>query len=62
MKTFIAVLAVAATVASPAFAKTQKIATDGAVYYGSQKVGQDPDLNIRFDLRREAPFQKGGSD
>jgi hypothetical protein len=60
MKTFIAVLAVA--VASPAFAKVQKIAPDGAVYFGSEKVGQDPDLNIRFDLRREAPFRKGGSD
>jgi hypothetical protein len=58
MKTLVAVAALIAAVASPAFAQTARPA-GAAVISGNQYLGSDPDPNVRFDLRREAGTRNG---
>jgi hypothetical protein len=54
MKTLLSVVAVATIIASPAFAQKAPKVSPNAVVVDGQAVGQDPDPNIRFQLRREA--------
>jgi hypothetical protein len=54
MKTLLSVVAVATIIASPAFAQKAQKVSPNAVVVDGQAVGQDPDPNIRFQLRREA--------
>jgi hypothetical protein len=63
MKTLVAAAALAAVIASPAFAQTARYhrADSGqsasapwdAVIEDNQVVGQDPDANVRLELRRD---------
>jgi hypothetical protein len=54
MKTLLSAVAVATIIASPAFAQKAPKVSPNAVVVDGQAVGQDPDPNIRFQLRREA--------
>jgi hypothetical protein len=56
MKAFVLALSFLAAVASTASAQ----AVPNAVYFGHESAGSDPDAGIRFELRRDAPWQKGG--
>ena len=60
MKILIAVLALA--IASPAFAATAPRAApaDHMVIFNGKVIGQDPDPAVRFELRRDWGWQKGG--
>jgi hypothetical protein len=64
MKTAIACLLLAITVAPPAFARngSRNAAYDqgNAVYQGGEYLGSDPDPQVRFDLRRESGSRNGG--
>jgi hypothetical protein len=52
MKTLVAALALAALIAAPAFA--QRVPSPDAVIVGGKYIGQDPDPNVRLQLRRDA--------
>jgi hypothetical protein len=54
MRTIVAVAALIAAVASPAFAQTAPAAISGNLNLGS-----DPDANVRLDLMREAGSRNG---
>jgi len=53
----LATLIVASAIARPAAAYAP--GPWGDVYYGQKYVGSDPDPQVRFDLRREAPAYLG---
>lgn len=54
MKTLIAAFALAtALVAAPAFVQTAAAGPD-QVFMGGKNIGQDPDANVRLQLRRDA--------
>jgi hypothetical protein len=53
MQTFVTARALATAIAAPAFAQKAKPAPSTAVVVDGQVVGQDPDANIRFELRKE---------
>ena len=52
MKTLIAALALATLVAAPAFTPAA-LAGPNDVYVGDQRIGADPDPNVRFQLLRD---------
>jgi hypothetical protein len=52
MKTIIAALALATLVAAPTF--TQPAIAADEVIVGGKYIGQDPDANVRLQLRRDA--------
>ena len=52
MKTLITALALATLIAAPAFAQAPP--TSDIVIVGGKLIGQDPDANVRFQLRRDA--------
>jgi hypothetical protein len=52
MKTLIAALALATLFAVPAF--TQAALAQNEVIVGGKHIGQDPDANVRLQLRRDA--------
>jgi hypothetical protein len=60
MKTLVAVAALVATIASPAFAQTSRQPNGTSVYSGDQYLGADPDANIRSELLREQNWRNGG--
>ena len=53
MKILVTALALATVIAAPAFAQKAKTAPTTAVTVDDKVVGQDPDANIRFELRKE---------
>jgi hypothetical protein len=62
MKSLFAAAAVATLVASPAFAQSELHeravqgrdgATSHDVYFGTKRLGRDPDPNVRFEMRRD---------
>jgi len=53
MKTLVTALALATVIAAPAFAQKPKPAPTNSVIVDDKVVGQDPDANIRFELRKE---------
>lgn len=59
MKTLVSALLLAGIVATPALAQSPKInkhaQASTTVVVDGQYRGQDPDANVRFDLRREWP-------
>jgi hypothetical protein len=57
MKTLIAFAALAAAIATPAFA--QSVPQSSSVIVGNQNLGSDPDANVRFDLQREQGTRNG---
>jgi hypothetical protein len=60
MKKILALAALAAAIATPAFAQQAFRHGPNAVYSGQEYLGSDPDPNVRFDLRREEPWRNGG--
>ena len=52
MKTIIAALALATLIAAPTF--TQRAIAADEVIVGGKYLGQDPDANVRLQLRRDA--------
>ena len=53
MKTLLTALTLVTAVAAPAFAqKAPPAASSNAVVIDGQVVGQDPDANVRYDLRK----------
>ena len=52
MKTLIAALALATLVAAPAFTRAA-LAGPNDVFVGDQRIGADPDANVRLQLRRD---------
>ena len=73
MKTLMTAVALAALVASPAFAATKKVAqvrstaaqsyasvpAPSVVVSGGQVIGADPDANVRLQLLRDADLPNG---
>jgi hypothetical protein len=53
MKTLVLAASLLAAITSSAFAQS-------AGSYGGESIGADPDPQVRFELRRDAPWQKGG--
>jgi hypothetical protein len=49
MKTIVLALSLLASIAATASAQSR-----------SESIGTDPDANVRFELRRDAPWQYGG--
>jgi hypothetical protein len=64
MKGVLAVATIATLVASPAFAQSAfdalRRSPTGSheVYMGNKRLGQDPDPNVRFEMRRDNYGQK----
>lgn len=54
LKTFIAASALAALLAAPSFLRSVPAASPNEVIVGGKVIGQDPDINVRFELRRDA--------
>jgi len=55
MKTLAAAVAVAiALIAVPTYIQCAAAAESNEVYVGGKYIGQDPDSNVRFQLRRDA--------
>jgi hypothetical protein len=62
MKKFAIAACLATVFVAPALARPVAPSAPGPradVYYGQQYVGSDPDPQVRFDLRREAPSYLG---
>jgi hypothetical protein len=57
MKTIVLALSLVASVATIASAQSWPAAQG---YFGNGSIGTDPDANVRFELRRDAPWQHGG--
>ena len=53
MKTLIAAVALATTLVAPVFMQAA-IAGPNDVIVGGKSIGQDPDANVRLQLRRDA--------
>lgn len=63
MKSVLAVATIATLIASPAFAQSAdalRRSPTGSheVYMGNKRLGQDPDPNVRFEMRRDNYGQK----
>jgi hypothetical protein len=64
MKGVLAVATIATLVASPAFAQSafdsqrRNPTASYEVYMGNKRLGQDPDPNVRFEMRRDNYGQK----
>ena len=59
MKKLATVAALAALIASPAFAQqfSQSLESSNAVLSNDDEIiGQDPDINVRLDLQRQAEY------
>ena len=55
MKTLITVLALATTLVSgAAFVQSAAAASSDEVIVGGKSIGQDPDANVRLQIRRDA--------
>ena len=52
MKTFLTALALVTAIAAPAFAQKSAPVSPNAVVIDGQVIGQDPDANVRYDLRK----------
>jgi hypothetical protein len=53
MKTLVLAVSLLAAITSTAFAQS-------AGSYGNESIGYDPDPQVRFELRRDAHWLKGG--
>jgi hypothetical protein len=54
MKTLIAAVALATALVAPAFTPPATAASPNEVIVGGRSIGQDPDENVRLQLRRDA--------
>ncbi len=53
MKTFIAAVALATAFVAPAFTHAAMAASPDDVIVGGKNLGQDPDANVRLQMRRD---------
>ena len=60
MKTLAILAAFATFIAAPAFAQPPSASTSNAVSFGSKYVGQDPDIGIRSQLKRDSSVHTSG--
>ena len=62
MKKLVIATVLVGTIATPAFAQyLPRYPGPNVVVYNGQIVGQDPDVNVRLDLMKNAEYYTGGA-
>ena len=59
MKTLIATVALATALVAPIFTQAAAAASPNEVIVGGKSIGQDPDANVRLQLRRDQGSEGG---